>query len=156
MSHKKIFGFKEQLNVGNSGEDLFIKLYKDLNPSKGDGKIEDIILGDSKTIEIKTDSYDINKTPNLFIEHYGNISKKKFGGPWRALNDNIDYFVYLFIKQRHFFWFSPKKLVERVELLHSRNMVESKYIRNPHYETLGYIVNRNLLTDIIIREDNFK
>lgn len=155
MFNGKIFGFVKQLNVGNGGEDLFIQSYSDLNPKKGDGRITDIILGDGKTIELKTDSYCMDKTPNIFIEHFGNREKKTLGGPWRAQKDKIDYFVYLYIKQKTFFWFKPIELINRVEHLYSIDKVEVKYIKNIKYETMGYLVDRKWIEDIIFRVDCF-
>ena len=156
MSNAKIFGFRKQFDAGNIGEQLFIDSYsKEFNPQKGGGRVIDIILSNGKTVELKTDSYDMEKTQNMFIEHFGNTSKKTLGGPWRAFQDNIDYFVYLYSKQKIFFWFNPKELANRVDALYNGDRVNAKFIKNPNYETMGYLVNRKDLEDIVIRTDNF-
>lgn len=138
MDESKTFDFKEQLKVGAKGEDLFLALYP--KAEKTDGIKHDFILN-GKTIELKTDSYDMETTKNFFMEHISDIkglkdsdgklgreNGVKMGGPWRALEDGVDYFVYLFQKQKKCFWFKPKPLVEFL---------------NEHIKTLGYKVIRN-------------
>jgi len=69
----KVFNFKDQMRIGDIGEADFIKIYEKLEPIKSlkNRKI-DFTLNNGKTIELKTDSYSMEKTPNFFME------KKRF------------------------------------------------------------------------------
>lgn len=153
MYNPKIFGFRKQFLVGNTGEDLFLACYE--KSKKGDGRIIDLYTENNNSVELKTDSYNMHETPNFFIEHYGNTTKKTLGGPYRAQKDNINYFVYLYIKNKTFFWFKPEKLVARMESLYDTDKITAKYIKNRNYETIGYLVKREDLIDIVESVEEF-
>jgi hypothetical protein len=56
------------------------------------------ILGTLK-FEVKCDSYDPAETPNFFLEQRTRVAGKPgelLGGPWRALAEGVDTFVYLY------------------------------------------------------------
>ena len=71
-------------------------------------------LADEKKLELKTDTYLMEDTENFFME---TESHGKPGGPWRALGDGIDFFVYYYIKNNSFFWFHPKSLCKKLDKL---------------------------------------
>jgi hypothetical protein len=146
----KIFNFKNQLNVGNVGENLFIECYK--NAQKTDGRVADFIM-DGKTIELKTDTYSMDNTPNFFMERYGNIQTFADGGPWRAKNDNLDFFVYMFLNQKTFFWFEPNSLCGFLDKYILD--LKPKTIDNRTWAALGYAVSREACKDYIIKVDKF-
>lgn len=152
---KKVFGFKEQLSLGQKGEDLFIKSYPYLQPVKGNGSTNDIILNDGSTIEIKTDFYSMLKTGNMFIERFGNLEKKIDGGPWKALKDKNDFFVYLFYPDKTFFWFNTKRLVEYLNIEIKKGSVKSKLVRNQNYTTQGFAIEREKLFHLLFKLDRF-
>lgn len=145
-SEKKVFTFEEQLKVGNKGEKIFTSLYKDIE--KADGIKYDFILN-SKTIELKTDTYSMDKTPNFFMEHISDIKSGKLGGPWRALNDNVDYFVYMFINEKMCFWFEPKPLVDFLD--EHIKTASYKVIRNRGWTSHGYAVKRDILKHLLVK-----
>jgi hypothetical protein len=148
-----VFDFKKQLGVGAAGEKAFFDFY---NKEKGDlvktdGVKYDFEYTSGKTIELKTDTYAMDKTPNFFMERLGNTESKKNGGPWRALDDKVDYFVYLYIKDMVAFWFKTRRLVN---LLNKHEMeLKHREIKNRTWTTLGYIVPRSLCKPVLIRED---
>ena len=153
---KKVFGFGEQLSIGNLGEQDFLKYYKELSPKKSlDDKAIDFTLGDGKLVELKSDSYDLNLTPNFFIEMYGNVENSSFGGPFKAMKDKIDFFVYYFPKNKTFFWFDTVKLCYTAEKIILDLKLKPKYIRNKTWTTLGYAINRDSLKEILIKTDIF-
>ncbi len=146
----EIFSFNKQLRVGNLGEALFLKHYK--GSKKSDGRKYDLLYR-KKKVELKTDTYPLKKTPNFFMERYGDVDKRKPGGPWRANDDEIHYFVYLYIADNTFFWFKTEPLVEFLNG-YVKGM-KGKRINNKTYASLGYCIDRGDLHHLIIRKDEF-
>lgn len=133
----RIFGWHEQLSIGNKGERLFQQMYP--AATKTDGRVEDFIL-DGKRIELKTDTYSMAKTPNYFMEFYGDVKKGSIGGPWRSCRDNIEYFVYLFLHDKKAFWFHACELARFLDE-HIKTL-KPKRVRNATYEAYGFAVCR--------------
>lgn len=148
---REIFTFKKQLGVGSTGENMFLEYYKD-DASKADGRIFDLTYK-GKTVELKTDTYSMEKTTNFFMERYGSIEDGKEGGPWRAANDKVDYFVYFFIADKTFFWFESAPLVKFLNE-HIKTM-RGKTVPNRGYSSLGYAVNREDVKHLLIKQDKF-
>lgn len=146
---REIFTFKKQLDVGTTGENLFLKHYGS-KATKSDGRKYDITF-DGKKVELKTDTYPMQKTENFFMERYGSVEDKKIGGPWKAAEDNIDFFVYLYLANKVFFWFETKPLVKFLEE-HTKTM-RGKTVANRTYSSLGFCVPREDLRHLMIRED---
>lgn len=147
----KVFGFQKQLAVGKEGENLFIDSYFDVE--KADGIKFDFKFGD-KTVELKTDGYHMDKTPNFFMERYSDLVRKTPGGPWRAYQDKVDYFVYLFLPDRTFFWFTPRSLCLTLDKLINASALTKKTIKNRTWNTIGYPVARVLCDKICLRVDH--
>jgi len=162
-----MFHFDRQLTVGNDGEALFKQCYAHLNPIKSqDFKIdftlgnmatlsEKAILHVGNTIELKTDSYQMSKTNNFFIELYGNEKTKAAGGPFRSVLHNVDYFVYFFVKDMTFFWFRPSDLVAAVQTYIKKHRLVPKRIINKTWVGIGYLIPRASLQDICLAEQKF-
>lgn len=146
----ELFDFNKQLTLGDKGEVDFIKKYAAFNPVKSKDLKYDFLLMHSLTVELKTDSYDMNKTSNFFMEKDSNETGK-LGGPWRALQDNIDYFVYYFIINGVYFWFKPCELCPVLDkLILDQNMSQVK-IQNKGWVTSGYKINRNDVQSCVFR-----
>ena len=111
----KKFDFNTQLSTGNIGEDHFKQLYSNLNPVKSEDLKYDFKLSNGSTVELKTDTYDMEDTPNFFMEYYSDMKKLKIGGPWRARQDSVDIFIYYFLKNKTFFWFTTELLYLTLE-----------------------------------------
>lgn len=119
-----MFQFKDQLTVGGSGEELFLSLHPWLN--KADGIKYDFDRN-GKSVELKTDTYSMAKTPNFFMERYSDVDRATNGGPWRAAYDNVTYFVYMFLPEQKCFWFAPRPLVQFLdEYVQGKRMVPSQ------------------------------
>ncbi len=144
----EVFGFKKQLDVGTIGENLFIKHY--IGSTKSDGRKFDISF-EGKKVELKTDTYPMQKTDNYFMERYGSIEDKKIGGPWRAKEDGVDYFVYLYLANKIFFWFDSAQLVTFLD--EYTKTMRGKTIANRTYSTLGFCVPRDALQHLVVRTD---
>lgn len=152
----KTFNFQKQLNLGKNGENLFIQKYNFwYSPKKGDGNNIDLILNNGKTVELKTDYYKIDATQNFFMERYGNLEKKTDGGPWKAQKAKIDYFVYLYLLDKTFYWFTTDRLVEKLNILIKKNKLKMKFIDNEAWTTAGYLIDRLDILEAAHKIDTF-
>lgn len=140
-----MFQFKDQLSVGASGESIFHSLYPKLE--KADGIKFDFSYK-NKSVELKTDTYSMAKTPNFFMERYSDVERGTNGGPWRAAHDNVDYFVYMYLKERKCFWFNPKALVEFLNTYVKGKSIVS--IPNKTWTTTGYLVPRTVVNSLVL------
>lgn len=148
----KIFDWKEQLTVGDDGERNFVRDYPELKPVKCKDLIADFKLKNGWFVELKTDTYDMNRTPNFFMELYGN-EQKKLGGPWRAKKDGIHLFIYYFINNKTYFWFNPITLCEMVDKIIIKNKLSTVKIVNDGWAADGYKIPRKELESILLRKD---
>lgn len=149
---KKVFDFKTQMAVGDLGESHFCSRYADLAPKKSEERAIDFHLADGKSVELKTDDYPMESTANFFMEI---TSHGKLGGPYRAHQDNVDFFVYYFIKNRTFFWFDTKTLVPRIDELIKSNRFKIKSIRNKGWTAEGYALPRAEFEGVLLKQDVF-
>lgn len=137
--------FVKDLQKGKLGEQNFIKKYSTYSKGMEGYCLHDFVCKvDGHTVELKTDFYDMNKTPNFFLERYSNYKKLTPGGPWR---DGAEFFVYYFIMQEEYFWFKRNEMVELLEDVKLGGLVR---IPNGKYDTMGYKVERELLEQIRI------
>ena len=143
----KTFDFKTQLECGERGEELFLEYYpKKLTIHPGrDGDFIEVNSG--KKIELKTDTYNINKTPNFFIERYSCIDKKSPGSVWQAAGHGCDIFCYMFV--RHNIWFQFNNLPKLLERLNCLTQgLGLVYIKNAGWITGGFKIERTSLSDL--------
>lgn len=145
--HKKntegMFIFEKSLEIGKIGEAEFLKEYPSL--TRLSGFAADFKTKNNKTVELKTDLYDMEKTKNFFIERYSDSERLTPGGPWRSLGQS-DYFVYYFIKNNNISTFKTEDLVSKLEVITKDLPLIS--VPNKGYITKGYKINRDLLDDI--------
>lgn len=151
----EVFDFDAQLEVGNDGEEDFKRYYKSLRPKKSEERKIDFILGDGQTVELKTDTYEMDKTPNFFMEMFGSVDESKIGGPWRAMQDGVNLFVYYFPKNKTFFWFKTEVLCKRLDSLVASGRFQPKEIRNKGWSARGYAIPRNELDEVLLKKDAF-
>ncbi len=145
------FGFKRQSEVGNRGEKLFAENYHGGKLIKIDSKspIGDFMDRTGKIIELKTDTYPLERTANFFMERYSNLEKLTNGGPWRAYTQGADILVYLFASSGTYYCFEDLgKLVLRLEEIVKDNKLKPDRIPNYGWITTGYKIERNLLKDL--------
>lgn len=147
MPENNKFNFKEQLAWSNKQESLFLDIYKKLKKiklMKAEDRRWDFETSKGIKIELKTDTYDADKTQNFFMERYSDLYKKTPGGLWRSVQDDVDVWLYWFPKNKVFYEFQdlPKciKVLDKI--------VEEQYIvrvLNQGWTTGGYKVPRDLL-----------
>lgn len=143
----KAFDFKQQLKIGTRGEALFLANYReplDLHP-ENDGDF--VVRSTGAKLELKTDSYSMDKTENFFVERWSDLQRQRPGGPWQALGHGCSLFVYLFVNNATYFEFRDlPKLVERLEdLTKDKGFVT---VRNKAWTTAGFKVKREALKDL--------
>ena len=138
---KRVFQFNSQLQVGNIGEQFFLDNYP-ATLEKFSGRECDFKLVETGgLIEVKTDTYDAEKTENFFFERWSNQEKKTPGGPWRAKKDKIDIFCYLFINNKLCYEFGNMRgLVKRLNWLIKK--IPPTEVKNRGFVTIGYKVPR--------------
>ncbi len=144
----KVFGFQDQLKIGNKGENSFVKYYKDRGAKKVKTRDFDITIDNDKKVELKTDSYKMEKTANFFFERYRNAEKAP-GGPWQSKEKGCHYFVY----DKTFFWFDNDKLCKFLDKIIKN--YEPKQIRNKGWACIGYAIPREIVKHLVIQEDKF-
>ena len=153
---RKVFNFKAQMAVGDKGEKAFRECYPELVPVKSKEREVDFHLKDGKTVELKTDDYDMAATENFFMEV---SSHGKLGGPYRAKQDDVHFFVYYFIKNKTFFWFNTNILCNKLDDIIPSKKYKIKSIKNRGGQNTwcaeGYAIPRSEFDDILIRKDDF-
>lgn len=142
---KGAYGFKQQLAKGEIGEIIFLAAHQD-DLVKLDGFKGDFALADGTKLELKTDMYDMERTPNFFVERYSDAAKKSPGGPWQAAAHGCTHFVYFYPKNLTYFTFDVAKLVGALEKLEP--ILEEKLIKNTSHTTMGYLVPRDLVAEL--------
>jgi hypothetical protein len=151
----RVLDWQEQLNVGDVGEKDFVKYYSELKPIKSKDLSVDFWIKNGWSVELKTDTYDMNRTPNFFMELYGDITTKKLGGPWRASRDCLNLFCYYFKTNKTFFWYEPKMLTSAVDEIIQRNRLTTVEIPNKGWTSEGYKIRRDDLNSILLKRDVF-
>ena len=145
-----MFSFIHSRRNGRKGEADFLTYYP--AAQKSPDLAYDFIL-DGQKIELKTEFRTLEQTPNFFMERYGNLEKLSDGGPWRAVIDRVDHFIYYFIHDKTFFWFRPEPL--RTFLDEFIKGEKPKYIDNKTYKTVGYTINREKVLTFCEKIDRF-
>lgn len=134
--------FKTSLSKGKVGEAFLLEKWPELTLL--DGLNADFKLPDGRTLELKTDYYNMDETANFFIERISNSNKQSPGGPWQAASKGIDLFAYLYIKNKMLFIFDTIKLVAFLE---SQSFSLSD-VKNKNYITRGIKVPRAQLNHL--------
>lgn len=142
----KLFDFKTQLAVGDLGEQTFARHYP--KATRLDGRKGDFELPDGRKVELKTDSYSPDRTPNFFMERYSSFEKKSPGGPWQAKLHGVELFVYGFASDSFRYWFETNKLVEWLEA--NEPSYRPMMVRNKGWQALGLLVPRASLKHLEI------
>lgn len=113
----KVFDWKEQLQVGDRGQELFAQYYPHPVTIFPEHKADFRRVTDGALVELKSDTYSLEKTDNFFFERWGDISRTKPGGPWRARRDRVSVFVYYYVRHNLMFEFESKSLCKVLDKL---------------------------------------
>lgn len=148
----RTFDFTEQELKGKDGELKLIKEYPELFKLYVENDTDLICKTNQKRVELKTDYYDMSKTPNFFMERVSVDRTGSPGGPWQALENNSDVFIYFFKQNSKLFIFNDvAKLVKRLDTVTAGERLVP--VKNKGYNTLGYKVFRFQLKDLYHEAD---
>jgi hypothetical protein len=138
--------FQDSKRQGAIGEAIFFSAHSDILEKSPDLKADFLLSYNGEAIELKSDSYDLNSTPNLFLERWSNIEAGKPGGPWQAQANGSKWFVYFFPVNLIYYRFDVNQLVAHID----QNVAEYKTrnIPNKTYTTQGYLVPRASLAEL--------
>jgi site-specific DNA-adenine methylase len=142
-----IFIFEESLKSGDYGERLFLSLNAG-KIRKSDTLSVDFIHESGKSIELKSDYYDMTRTDNFFIERWSDLNRKTLGGPWQALKNDAYYYIYFFVKNKQAFIFRTDKLVAFLDRVLVGDIYTLINIPNKKWITAGYKIPRSQLESI--------
>ncbi len=136
----KLFDFKTQLKVGDSGELLVLNKYP-LILYRLNANFADYIDEEGRIYELKTDTYPLS-TGNFFIERWSDTEREKPGGPWQALANQVDIWLYLYLYDKVLY--QVDDVPAFVAYLEAEILPSLKPIRvyNRGYYGTGYKVNR--------------
>jgi hypothetical protein len=138
------FNFKTQLKAGQLGEVLYLSAHPEL--TRTDGMTADFLMDDGKGIELKTDFYTVEATPNFFMERWSVKEQEKPGGPWQSASKGVDYFAYFYVPSLVVYTFPVDRLLARLKELEPT--LAPFPIKNSSYTTIGYRVARDLVQDL--------
>lgn len=136
--------WKKDLEAGQAAEQWLLEQYPDKLIKSANLKW-DIETITGKKLEIKLERRSTDKLKNLFVETIANSNKHTFGGPFRALHDEVDYFGWLVSDSKKLYLFETQILVDEVLNILANNNFQIKSITNGSYSTLGYAIPISLL-----------
>lgn len=137
--------FHNDLKFGQAAEQLLASIFAGLTLT--DGRSGDFTDTEGNKVELKCDRYSMLKTPNFFIEHYGDLSAGKLGGPYKASKDDCKYFIYYYsIEGVGYVWQTSQLLEELAKLT-----LKPVEVVNKRWTTIGYKVPRALLEKFAIK-----
>lgn len=154
MAINTIHTFKESLQKGQEAERIWLAMLTKHCPEyvveHSCGRKHDFILYSpfgSFTVELKSDSHDMAKTKNIFIERWSDYDKKKPGGPYQSTKNNVDIYAYWHPKNKIMLTFSLSALIIKLgELkLKDKDLIP---IFNRGFITKGWKVPRKDLEDV--------
>lgn len=139
----KMFDFKKQLEFGQQAERDFMECYHTpIIPATTLSYDFKVVECGSK-LELKTDDYNHDDTPNFFFERYSDLHKKKPGGPWQSRKKRADIFCYYFIRNGIYYQFEDIKLLcKTLDTYIKDNKLSYVAVRNKGWITSGYKIPR--------------
>jgi hypothetical protein len=140
------FNFKTSLKHGALGELIFYEAHCG-EMKKEDGRARDFtytLTGDG--VELKTDLWSMEKTPNFFFERYSDKQKQSPGGPWQAQANGNKWFVYFYVSNMTYFRFETSELVECLNKVIPD--IDPTDVKNSSWTTEGYRVPRDRVSHI--------
>lgn len=160
---KQGFDFDTQLAVGQRGEAFILKHHPELVLAPEGTRTHDLehpgVDGAPPAlVEVKCDTYDPERTANFFMERWvvrlgsgraRGSAPRSAGGPWRAKDDGVDEFCYLFINGQPpvAFWFRDLEgLCWAVEQLAESKRAVWRAVHNQGVRAEGLVVPRAELT----------
>ena len=141
-----MFGFHEQNAVGQRGEKLFLEKHPEwsANNLAEHCKEPDFKDKHGRKLELKFDVSPRARRDahgfqlNFFMETVSNDRKNTPGGVFRAMDEGVEFYVYMFDKPFRMFVLDVKKTAQRVRELVDTGWYRKCKIKNRYYYTEGY------------------
>ena len=141
-----MFSFQTQNDIGKRGEALFLSKYPAWKAhNNGENyKNPDFIDSLKRTLELK---FDVSARArrdrdgfqlNFFMETISNDQKQTPGGVFRAYQEGVTFFVYMFEEPFRIFVLDVAKTCARTRQLIESNRYRKCRIKNRYYFTEGY------------------
>jgi hypothetical protein len=155
---QKTWGFKEQLSLGKKGEEMLKQIYHAPPLTTNEGREWDLNRKDGARIEVKTDTYDEDRTENFFFERWSVGRKdgvmlppaeRKPGSVWQSLEKGATVLVYYFVNSNVYYEFSNLYLLKiALEQFIKIEKPREIFVRNRGYDAVGYKVPRRVLQSL--------
>lgn len=136
--------FNIDLSRGKAGEQLLADKFPNLLIQLHGTGPDFRILGSQTYLELKTDSYNMNSTPNFFLETESRPGHP--GGPFQALAKGSKYFIYYYLQNDKYFIFDTQDLV--FFLKQNGWKYGERTIANKNYATKGLLIPRKDLESL--------
>ena len=101
-------------------------------------------------LELKTDYYSMDATPNMFFERYSDKEKRTPGGPWQSLAQGSTLFVYFYVSNLTFYTFNTVELCAFLD--ENLGRFTPCDVANKSWTTLGYRVPRTAVEHLATKE----
>lgn len=140
----KTWDFKDQLKVGTRGEELMLQHYHSPLILIPEHYADFKRVTDGKIVELKSDTYNIEKTPNFFWEVWSDLKGKKPGGPWQSKEHKVQVFIYYFVRHNTYFEFDLKELLKFLQP-HADKRNDGGgwiFVKNKAWTTAGFTIPR--------------
>jgi hypothetical protein len=132
--------FQKSLGMGKLGEALFYQAHKG-TLSETDGRKGDFLHVDGYKVELKTDFWQMSKTPNFFFELYSDLESKSPGGPFQALEHGAERYVYFYVADLTYYEFKTADIA--AWLIENSDSLMRRTVINSSWSTEGYLVPRD-------------
>lgn len=145
----KTFDFKQQLEFGQQAERDFMECYHSPLVLATTFAYDFKLVECGSKLELKTDDYCHDKTPNFFFERWSDVHKKKPGGPWQSRKKRADIFCYYFIRNGIYYQFNDIKLLcKELNTYIKDNKLGYIPVRNKGWITAGYKIPREEMSHL--------
>lgn len=143
---KKMFHFQTQNEIGKRGEALFLREYPNWSANNMGNHCKEPDFKDEqgRTLELKFDVSPRARRDrdgfqlNFFMETISNDQKQTSGGVFRAHEEGVAFFVYMFEQPFRVFVLDVAKTCARTRQLIETNRYRKCRIKNRYYFTEGY------------------
>lgn len=141
----KTYDFRESLKFGQMAEAEFMQGYYEPIIYSPKLTYDFRTVDTSDKIELKTDDWAMEKTPNHFWERYSDFYKETPGGPWRARLNRIDRFCYYFHRNGVYYEFTDIPLLcKTLQKYIDKQKKGPIFIKNKAWITAGYAIPREV------------